>query len=153
MQAHNNALSKAWRAFIAPSTTQWPVLPGESVASIILQPEIRTKVFAVLDKTWLRTVFPAYLMVLTDSEWIIISEENTGFWNQETRYGGIWSYIPLNKITSVSLVRKDDDLLTLYIHLPEDDHADLLLADSSRQAMNGFLDQWAILRPAIAVNE
>jgi hypothetical protein len=129
------------------------LVPGERVASIVLQPEIRAKVLAALSVPWFRTVFPAYLMVLTDSELIIIMEENTGFWRQEIKYGGIWNYVPLNKITAISFTRQDADRLTLSIQLPEDDHIDLLLANSGRQAMNGFLDQLAILLPAIAINE
>ena len=57
------------------------------------------------------------MSILTNRELVIIREDEPkgGFVD---RYGGIWDYIQLDKIMSLNLNRKSNDLLVLSIQLP-----------------------------------
>ena len=93
------------------------LLAGEKVIHFILQPEIRVPVIKILGKTYHRIISPTQMSILTNRELIIIREDEPkgGFVD---RYGGIWDYIQLDKIMSLNLNRKSNDLLVLSIQLP-----------------------------------
>jgi hypothetical protein len=116
------------------------LLPGEQVVSTILQPEIRRQVLRLPGKTLFRTLATAHLFILTDRELITICDEDSWTGRQGIRYGGIWTFIPLNKIRHVSLAEADEDTLCLSLHLPHDDRLDALFASSNRQAVECFKD-------------
>ena len=77
------------------------LLGGEKVIHFILQPEIRVSVLRIPGKTYYKTISPTHMNILTDRELIIIREEKPQ--RSADRYGGIWDFIPLNKIVSLSL--------------------------------------------------
>jgi hypothetical protein len=93
------------------------LLEGEKVVQAILQPEIRAKLLAVLGKTYYRTISPTLVSILTDRELIFIREEERH--GGEDKYGGIWDYVPLNKIKTISLKERNGSLLVLAVELPE----------------------------------
>jgi len=117
------------------------ILPGEKVIHIILQPEIQEKIFTVLGRSFFRTVATAHISILTDRELILIRDEEQSRWSRNARYGGTRSYIPLNKITSVSVTRKENDLLALSIHLPGNDQIVSLFSCSNERELNLLLGQ------------
>ncbi len=125
------------------------IVPGEKVLHTILQPEIRAKRLTLFGMSWFRTVSTSHLVILTDRQLIIIKDENPGGWGDDTRYGGIWNYIPLDKITSVSLAEKGDNLLALSIHLPQNDQIDSLFSASNKQEVELVLNQFETLRPGV----
>jgi hypothetical protein len=125
------------------------ILPGEEVMCTLLQPEIRATVITLLGRSLFRTISTAHLHILTDRELIMIRDENSDGWSREVRYGGIWTYVPLGKITSVSLTDRGDSLLVLSIHLPENDRLDSLFSTSARREIDFFLDQLESLLPDI----
>jgi hypothetical protein len=114
------------------------ILPGERVLCSVLQPDIRLEVARILGHSFYRMVAPAHLTILTDCELITIRDDQSQLRNESTRYGGIWTYIPLCKITSVSLAEKEDNLLGLSIHLPGDDHLELLFSAANRREVEGL---------------
>ena len=126
------------------------ILPGEKVIHTILQPEIREKIFTVLGKSFFRTVSTAHISILTDRELILIRDEEQSRWSREARYGGTRSYIPLNKITSVSLTRNERDLLDLSIHLPGNDQIGSLFSTSNERELDLFLNQLESVAPGVA---
>ncbi len=95
------------------------VSPGEPVLQFVLQPEIRETVFAFLGYSFSRRLAPAHLAILTEGDLILIRDDPSQRVNATTPYGGIWNYIPLLKIESVSLVPGEDDLLEFSVHLPK----------------------------------
>jgi len=117
------------------------IVPGEKVIHTILQPEIRAKILMLFGRSWFRTISTSHLVILTDRQLIIIKDENPGGWGDNTRYGGIWNYIPLDKIASVSLAEKGDNLLALSIHLPQNDQIDSLFSVSNKQEVELFLNR------------
>lgn len=122
------------------------ILPGEQVIASLLQPEIQTKVLTLLNKTFYRIVSPAHLSILTDREFIFIKEDPEKWTDNGTPYGGIWTYIPLNKITAVSLGERDNDTLTLSIHLPENDVVSAIFAMANRSELEQFVGQLEKIR-------
>jgi hypothetical protein len=116
------------------------LLGGEKVIHAILQPEIRSRAFTFLGMTYHRTISPAHMSILTDRELIIIREEARRIGAE--RYGGIWDYIPLNKIVTLSLSEKDNNLLSLSIRLPENACLEFLFLASAKQEINQLLDKF-----------
>jgi hypothetical protein len=117
------------------------VRPGEKVIQTILQPELRLEVFKLFSMPFSRLITTAHLTILTDSELIIIREDEKQGWLKGTRYGGIWYYIPLGKITAVSLTGKDHDLLVLSILLAENQNFDSLFQASKKSELELLLKQ------------
>lgn len=119
------------------------LLGCERVIQAILQPELRAKKLAVPGWTYYRTIFPAHAAILTDRELILIREDEkpTG----KDRYGGIWDYIPLSKITSLSLAEKGDRQLELSIQLAENARLDMPFAAVAKQEILQLLEQFEVL--------
>ena len=116
------------------------LLGGEQVLHIYLQPEIREPILKFMGKTFSKRISPTHMSILTDRELILIQEEETR--SGKERYGGIWSYIPLRKILSLSLHEKTDNLLGLTIRLIEDLFLELLYQDSAREELNQLLSRF-----------
>ena len=106
----------------------------EKVVDTILQPEIRETIIQFLGKAYERVIAPTLACILTDRELIMIQEEK--HWGGEDKYGGIWDYIPLNKIMSLSLNEQDKNLLELSIQLTEGTHLEYLFQRSAKRDIN-----------------
>jgi hypothetical protein len=117
------------------------ILPGEKVLQFILQPAIRVPIFKVFDLPFTRTITPAHITILTDKELIIIQDEPTTLWDRAVEYGGIWKYIPLHRIASISLAQREDNLFVLSIHLSANDRIEVLFAASNEHELRLFLEQ------------
>lgn len=123
------------------------LLPGEKVVYTILQPEMRRKTLTVLRWSLSRIISTARLCILTDRELILIREEEQSQFSRDARYGGARCFIPLNKIRSVSLTRREDDLLALSICLAGSDPVDCLFSTSNEREVGLLLDQLDRLLP------
>jgi hypothetical protein len=99
----------------------------------LLQPEIRVEAFRLLGNSFFRTLCAPHISILTDRELILVQDGAAKRWGKNVQYGGIWNYIPLDKITSISLADTQDDLVSMSIHLPGDDCIDSLFSVSNRQ--------------------
>ena len=93
------------------------IRPGEKVVQILLQPEIRQPFFSLAGLRLSRQITPAHLTILTDSELILIREDNSPQRLKERPYGGIWRYIPINKIASFLPLPTEKETLVLQINL------------------------------------
>jgi hypothetical protein len=116
------------------------LLGGEQVLHIYLQTEIREPILKFIGKALFKRISPTHMSILTDREFILIQEEETR--SGKERYGGIWSYIPLRKISSLTLREKTDHLLGLTIWLTEDISLELLYQDSAREELNQLLGRF-----------
>jgi len=125
------------------------LLPGEKVIHTILQPEMRNKIFTALGWSFSRIISTAHISILTDRELILIRDEEQSQWSRDARYGGTRSYIPLNKITSVSLARREHDLLALSIYLSGSDPIVSLFSTSNEREVDLFLDRLEGLAPGV----
>ena len=116
------------------------LLGGEKVVHTIVQPEIRERMLTFLGKTYYRIIVPTHMSILTDRELIMIWEEDTK--RREDRYGGIWIYIPLGKIASLSVSKKNIGLLVLFIQLPGNCCFEFSFRVSAREEINQLLDRF-----------
>jgi hypothetical protein len=117
------------------------VLAGEKVVHFILQPEIRVPMLRVLGRTFHRIISPTHMCILTDRELIIIREDEPQ--NRAVdRYGGIWNYMPLKKIISLTLGKKDNSLLVLSIVLPAGVRFEYLFHPSEKHELDLLLKQF-----------
>jgi len=120
------------------------LLGGEKVIQALLQPEIKTFRFKILGKTYYRTLAPTHVCILTDRELIMIQEELLQ--NRKDNYGGIWDYIPLNKIATLSVSPTDNNLLALSIQLTTNDSLEFLFQVSMQAEINQLLKQFRKLK-------
>ena len=116
------------------------LLEGEKVIQFILQPEIHEKLLIFLKKTYYRTISATHMIILTDRELIVIQEE--AIRRREDRYGGVWDYIPLSKIISLTTSEKADDLLGLTVQLPEDTSFEFLFQASAEEELSQLLNRF-----------
>jgi hypothetical protein len=113
------------------------LLGGEEVIHSILQPELKTPRFKILRKTYYRTIAPTHACILTNRELIMIREQLLQ--NRKDNYGGIWDYIPLNKIATLSVNPKDENLLALSIRMLTDDQLEFLFQASMKAEIDQLI--------------
>ena len=113
------------------------ILPGDRVLDAIWQPEIREEWLSRLGKRLARTRSTAHLSILTGRELILIRDNPS----KDSKYGATRTFVPLDRIRSVSLAEKKDGLLAASLHLPENDRLDLLYSESNRTEIERFLEQ------------
>jgi len=116
------------------------LLGGERVLQFVLQPEIREKFLAFLQLSFFRTISPTHMLILTDRELIAIREEEVR--GTQSKYGGTWDYIPVNKIRSLSLSEKTDDTLLLTVQLPEEASFSFLFQKTGKGALDQLIEQF-----------
>ena len=88
---------------------------GEIVIHSLMQSEIREPLWKPLGNLFQRMLSPTHLTILTNEELILIHERDQDL--PGPHYGGVWQYIPLRSITSVTLSEPLDDRITLSITL------------------------------------
>lgn len=120
------------------------LLGGENVLHAILQPEIRVRRFRILGRTYYKTICPTHVSILTERELILIREEVLE--NRDDKYGGIWVYLPLDKIESVSMNRKNGGLLALSIQILSGECFEALFQASMETEIDRFLEQFRGLK-------
>ncbi len=86
--------------------------------AVAAQREIRHPVLRLGRWSYQRTDATTHIYLVTDRELIVISDDpESPAWQDDTRYGGVWDYVPLNKIERLALVAKNAYVLTLLVGL------------------------------------
>jgi len=106
------------------------LLPGECVIQAILQPEIRQRIFTVFGKTYDYVISPTLAAILTDRELIMIREENH---RGQEKYGGIWEYIALDKISKLCMQEVIDNIIMFSILLIDGNQLEYFFQVSVKQ--------------------
>ncbi len=84
----------------------------------------------------------SHLLILTDHELIIIHDDPESPKSADnTRYGGVWNYLPLNKIAGVDQTEQETGLLALTVQLPHADHVEVLFQPDRRAELERFVTQ------------
>lgn len=123
------------------------ILPGDRIIAVLAQPEMRRPVIRLGRWSYQRTIVLAHVLILTDRELIIIRddpESPQAF--DKTRYGGVWDYIPLNKIERIACRDRDADVVSMVLELPLGDRVESLFAANRRVEVERFLNhviEWA----------
>jgi hypothetical protein len=82
---------------------------GARVFRILFQPRIRSEILKFAGFSLTRRIQPAHLIILTDSELVIIRDDDSQPWSKKDPYGAIWSYIPREHILDSYLTTVGDD--------------------------------------------
>lgn len=117
------------------------ILPGEQVINTVFQPEIRISRSKLLGPVFAHTMSPAHMTILTENELILIQDTGGRKRSQDTRYGGTWFYIPLNRIISAVIEETENNLLVLSVFLSGNNHIEVVFATSNRQGVGELLRQ------------
>ena len=120
-----------WENYISSS-----ILPGQEVDSAIFQPTI-------YKKTWLsarQIIVPSHLCILTQEELIIYGEE---FEQEDTsRFGGIWMYIPLHKISTIRRIANNTlDQISIAVTLQDAKKIILIYALQKEKEVELFISR------------
>ncbi|WHH59404.1 hypothetical protein [Petroclostridium sp. X23] len=108
------------------------IKPGQKVLCIVLQPIIQKKVLQIFNKVFYKKLSCSHIHILTDKELIIIKD---GYGN----YGGIWTYIPIDKITDTFVTESKDENISCYtLKLANDDHINFYFTFSNTIALNAL---------------
>lgn len=114
------------------------LVSGEKVIHTLWQPEIQE---SILPWRWLpftRTIATAHLTILTDKELILIREDERSSKKDNTRYGGVWHYIPLRSIDAVAMTSDAADWLILSIGLTSAGRVEGIFAPDQRPEVEQF---------------
>jgi hypothetical protein len=108
--------------------------PGERVVAYTLQPELRQARLSLLGRPLsLRSVETAHLCILTDRELIVIRDDPSSLQGYaQTRYGGIWDYLPLSRIQGAAITERPSGHLALVVYLPGSDRMEVLFSAEKR---------------------
>lgn len=114
------------------------VSPAEHVVDHVYQPEIRSKIISIFGKSLYRTSSPTHISILTEKVLIFIKDTGRDNANNNRRFGGIWLFIPLERIISGSLIEKGDDLLEFSLRLAENERINILFAEEKKSEIEYF---------------
>lgn len=78
------------------------LLPGDTISSMLYQPDICVKTVKFLKRTLFQQHLTCHLSILTNRELIVIREAKRLKTRQDSMYGGIFTYIPLGRIHEIS---------------------------------------------------
>jgi hypothetical protein len=120
--------------------------PGDRLITALAQPEMKRPVVQFGRWAYRRTIILAHVLILTDRELIIIRDDPDSTESFETRYGGVWNYLPLRKIEHIACADKDAEVMAVTLGLPLGDRVEALFAVERRAEVDRFLNQlieWA----------
>lgn len=115
------------------------LIHGEIVHNSLLQSEIREPILRIFGNIFQRTVSPTHLTVLTNQELILIHERDREVAGPQ--YGGVWQYIPLRSITSISLAEAANDRIMLSVTLSSRETINKLFVVSSQPKLKSLCTQ------------
>ena len=91
------------------------LVQGERVIRAIWQPLLSRPATQLMFLPFKRKIALAHLVILTDKELILIRDDPRSKEKRGIRYGGVWEYIPISKITSISIAEKEAGIWLLSI--------------------------------------
>jgi hypothetical protein len=80
------------------------------------------------------------MCILTDRELILIREDAVR--RKEDKYGGIWDYVPLSKIVSLSMSENADNSLVLAVRLPANTGFEFLFQASAKGEIKQLIERF-----------
>jgi len=128
------------------------IRPGDHIITALAQPEMRRPVIRIGHWTYQRTVATAHVLLLTDRELIILRDDPDSPQSfDNTRYGGVWDYIPLDKIERIAWRDKDAEVLAVTLDLPLGDRIESLFPVERRAEVERFFQQVSEWAPEAAL--
>jgi len=112
------------------------ILNGEEVINFLYQPEIKVPYL----KFFRKVKCSSHMIIYTDKELIILKEEDINS-TKTTKYGGIWIYIPINKVLNVSVDETEDGYLNLNITVYGSEVFKLVFECSQKEDLEKLINQ------------
>ena len=120
------------------------IQPDDKVLGMLYQPEQRLQTVRLFHKTFYQRYKTDHLVILTEKDLILIQETKRVRNNFEPRYGGVFTYIPRQKIQAVSFDPAHDAQdpgCTMNVTLTDDSHLAVEFS-SSNEDLPGFQALW-----------
>ncbi|MCT4620050.1 MAG: hypothetical protein N4A62_11750 [Marinisporobacter sp.] len=115
------------------------ILEGQKVISVVYQDEISEKHFRYFSKRKTN----AHIMVLTNNELIMIRQEHELQKDKDSKYGGVWDYIPFNKIKNMTLAKKEEKgLLAFSVNLLNDESMHSIFSSDNEKTVNKLIEEF-----------
>jgi hypothetical protein len=118
------------------------LLADQTVSSFIMQPTVSEPLLGRWNRLFYKTVVPAHVSILTNSEYIDIHEAVKPWWFFGANYGKTYRYIRRSRIRSVQVNDHDDELIALSLHLPGDESLDVSFDTDRRQDVEQMLNEF-----------
>lgn len=94
----------------------------DRIVDALWQSEIRTILITLLGRAIYRSRDTTHLLILTERELLFLHEDELSPRGLDgSRYGGVWTWIPLSKIIATTLTKTAENLLVLSVQLPGKD--------------------------------
>jgi hypothetical protein len=117
---------------------QESILPGEMVRDSLWQPAFKTPSFTLLGKNLFHIKTLAHMTILTQSELILLWDDERGLENRGVRYGGIRRFIPIKHIKHVSVNNPVNHASSLFLTLSDDSHVYRSFESNNQNALLPF---------------
>ena len=108
------------------------LVPGETVNQFIFQPKNCQNMFSLFGHNYYRTLSQAHLIILTDSEVILIGDTENISDNKRSKYGGVRRFLPLCSLVSVTLEPTLNNLYSFRMEIAPQLHVTRLFDASHR---------------------
>ncbi len=92
------------------------VRPGDRLLRVLLQPRLRACRFRLFGYSISRLISPAHLTILTDTEIIMIRDDESQSWINDQAPGAIWNYIPRGLVDGAAIDSSTSECLRMTLH-------------------------------------
>jgi len=119
------------------------ILPGEKIIDTVYQPAMYEKFLIVLKKI----VTLAHLIILTDKEIIIIKDDELVKIKKryDFKHGGVWAYIPLDKIINMTITVNEKKGLLIFVLSVKEEAISLLFSALEQQDLEVLLREFKVI--------
>jgi hypothetical protein len=118
------------------------LLADQTVSSFVMQPTVSEPLLVGWNRLFQKTVVPAHVSILTNSEYIDIHEEIKPWWHFGAKYGKIYRYVRRSQIRGMQVADQDDRLISLSLDLPGDEQLDVTFDTARRQDVEELLGEF-----------
>jgi hypothetical protein len=116
------------------------IRPGARVIQCAFQPERRSELVRLFDFSVSRLDWPAQLCILTDTELILLRDDDTQRWSIGPPHGAIWIYVPRRQILQVSMASGSDGMQMLAVTLAGDARISAPFEPSQTRALQRMVE-------------
>jgi hypothetical protein len=120
------------------------LLADQTVSSFVMQPTISEPLLVGWNRLFYKTVVPAHVSILTNSEYIDIHEEIKPWWYFGAKYGKTYRYVRRSRIRAMQVADQDDKLISLSLDLPGDEQIDVTFDTAKREAVEELLTEFEV---------
>lgn len=114
------------------------LMPGERIIQALYQPVVRAPVITVLGRSLYRTLVQPHLSLLMDHEVVLIADAGQASEDKTGRYQGVWRFLPMRHLQTVTLETQAAGLLRFRYHLSDQTQVDTLFDASRTEELEAF---------------